>query len=129
MSWRTVIGAIVAAGFVFLPSAVLLYFTFAVWLDKERGSLSEFRRNIFRGALLASIVAILLLIAGLVRYDVTREPANTVWRISNGAAMLAWAVGLMGAFFGTRNGRVLLVMTQVATFLSALFFMMGTVAD
>lgn len=60
----------------FLPTAILLFFTLAARLDKPRDPLSGVRLKIFDSALLISALAVVLLVAGLTRYAVTRTEAS-----------------------------------------------------
>jgi hypothetical protein len=113
----------------FLPTAILLFFTLAVRLEKPRDPLSGVRLKIFDSALLISALAVVLLVAGLTRYAVTRTAASPFWIASNFTAIGLWALGCVGAFFGKNKGRLLLLLAQGTALFAAWACLMMTIAD
>jgi hypothetical protein len=129
MSLERQISVFLLTGIFFLPTAVLLSFTFAVRVDSMRHPLSGTRRKVFDAALYAATVAVFLLIAGLTRYAVTRAHAGPISLASNFTAIALWLFGLVGAFFGKHKLRVLLLLAQVTTVFAVWASMMSTFAD
>jgi hypothetical protein len=98
---------------------MLLTLALVAHLDSRRDGLTAVRRKIFDAALAVSLAGVLLLIAGLTRAVFSRDVVSTGWKVSNLSAIGFWFFGSVGAFFGKHNARVLLVMAQAATLLSA----------